>query len=233
MNKNPPDQVIHLPGAKEKLQSLFGMTLHFFETPSELRTWFSRNHVKSDELWVGYYKRSSGKKSLTWDQSVEEALCYGWIDGVRMSVDDESYTIRFTPRRPGSTWSQKNIRTAEKLIRSRRIRPAGLAAFQKRKESRSGIYAYEREKTIFNEDYERRLKENDKAWAFFNSQAPSYQRTVRYWIMDAKQEETRQKRLRELIADSSMGRKVKPFRSNRSRPAAKSHGDQHSGRPRL
>ena len=188
------------------------MKLHFFHTASELGKWFSLNHDRSDELWVGYYKRSTGKETLTWNESVEEALCYGWIDGIRMSVDESSYTIRFTPRRAKSTWSLKNISTAEKLIREGRMRPAGLEAFNQRKEDRSGIYSFEQEQISLSDELEAILKGNSEAWKFFISQAPGYRKTAIHWIMSAKQEKTRTKRLKDLINDSENHIRVKPLR---------------------
>ncbi len=188
------------------------MKLHFFHTASELGKWFSQNHESSDELWVGYYKRSTGKETLTWNESVEEALCYGWIDGIRMSVDESSYTIRFTPRRPKSTWSLKNISTAEKLIREGRMHPSGLEAFNQRKEDRSGIYSFEQEQISLNDEMEAILKGNPEAWKFFISQAPGYRKTAIHWIMSAKQERTRTKRLKDLITDSENHIRVKPLR---------------------
>ncbi len=192
------------------------MIIHFFKSPSDLRSWFEKNHEKSDELWVGYYKRATGKESLTWNESVEEALCFGWIDGIRMSVDEASYTIRFTRRKLKSTWSRKNISTAEKLISVGKMKPSGLAAFQKRKEDNSGIYSFEQEKIALSSEFEHLLKENTNAWTFFSSQAAYYQRTVTYWIMSAKQEKTRLKRLLELIADSENKQKIKPLRRTNS-----------------
>ncbi len=181
----------------------------YFATPAAWRGWLAKNHDKARELWVGFYKRGSGKPSITWPQSVDEALCFGWIDGVRKSIDGTRYKIRFTPRKPISTWSSVNIRRVAELTELGRMRPAGLAAFERRSEKRSEIYAYEQRKEIvLDPAYEKKLRANKKAWAFFTSSAPSYQHVILFWIMGAKQEETRLRRLERLIEDSAAGRKV-------------------------
>jgi len=183
----------------------------YFKSPAEFGKWLAKNHARYEELWVGYYKKGTGKPSLTWAQSVAEALCYGWIDGLRKSVDDDSYMIRFTPRRPGSTWSAVNIRTANLLIREGRMRPAGLVAFQARRADRSETYSYENRLALAPELI-KRLKANKKAWTFFSNQPAGYQRTAGHWVMAAKREETRLRRLDALIADSTAGLKIKPLR---------------------
>ena len=175
----------------------------FFASPSELRAWFEKHHDDTSELLVGFYKRSSGRPSITWPESVEQALCFGWIDGVRRSIDDTSYTIRFTPRKARSNWSAVNIKKANELIESGLMRPAGLEAFKKRTEARSGIYSYEqRHLAKLDEDYEARFRANEKAWAFFQSRPPSYRKAVTWWVVSAKKEETRQRRLAKLIEES-------------------------------
>ena len=188
--------------------------MKFFKTQQDLRNWFEENHDKSDELWVCYYKKSTGKESIDWDQSVEEALCFGWIDGIRKSIDKDSFKIRFTPRRPNSNWSLKNIKTVEMLKEKGLIKPAGLKAFELRKESKSGVYSFEQEQSEFSKKYLSILKSNNDAWTFFSSQPPYYQKAVKHWVMSAKQEKTRLKRLNELIDDSVNGRKIKPMRRN-------------------
>jgi uncharacterized protein YdeI (YjbR/CyaY-like superfamily) len=162
-------------------------------------------------LWVGFYKKGSGKPSITWPESVDEALSFGWIDGIRKSVDDESYTIRFTPRRPRSIWSAVNVKRARELIEAGRMHPAGLKAFEERVQERSGIYSYEERRQELAEGYVRKLKANKKAWEFFRAQPPGYQRTVSHWVMSAKKEETRAKRLATLIEDSANGRRIAPL----------------------
>ncbi len=188
------------------------MDIIYFKSPAEMRKWLSENHLTATEIFAGFFKRSTGKESITWDESVAEALCYGWIDGIRRSIDEESYSIRFTPRKPGSTWSQKNIRTVEELIKSGRMQPAGLAIYQKRKEEKSGLYSFEREKISLTPEFESLFKQNKKAWEFFSSKAPSYRKTAVYWVMSAKQEKTRAKRLQELIMASEQNQKPAPFR---------------------
>jgi len=175
----------------------------FFASPSALRAWFEKHHGDTSELLVGFYKRSSGRPSITWPESVDQALCFGWIDGVRHSIDDTSYTIRFTPRKARSNWSAVNIKKANELIESGLMRPAGLEAFKKRTEARSGIYSYEqRHLAKLDEDYEARFRANEKAWAFFQSRPPSYRKAVTWWVVSAKKEETRQRRLAKLIEES-------------------------------
>jgi len=183
----------------------------FFPTPVDFRRWLARNHKTAAELWVGYYKKGSGKPSMTWPESVEEALCYGWIDGIRKSINSEAYMIRFTPRRKSSNWSAVNIRTVERLIAEKRMKPAGLAAYQAREESKSEVYSFENRKEL-DPACEKKLRANKQAWAFFQSQPPGYRRTAGHWVMSAKREETRLKRLARLIADSAAGERIGPLR---------------------
>ena len=188
------------------------MTLTYFATQQDFRNWLEKNYDKETELLVGFYKVDSGKPGITWPQSVDQALCFGWIDGIRKSVDSESYSIRFTPRKPKSTWSAINIRKVEEMNKLGLMLPAGLAAYEKRNELKSAIYSYENRPEKLTNEYELLFKSHSKAWEFFQSQPPSYQRTAIYWMMSAKQELTRQKRLNEMIADSENGLKVKPLR---------------------
>jgi len=181
----------------------------FFPTQKDLRKWFEKNHKKEKELFVGYYKVSSGKPSVTWSQSVDEALCFGWIDGIRRSVDDESYCIRFTPRNPKSNWSAINIKKVEELSTLGLMRPEGLKAFGFRKEEKSKIYAYEKPEVIFSKSFEKSFKANKKAWSFYQTTSPTYRKVTTRWVMSAKQEETRLKRLDELIRDCTLGKKIK------------------------
>jgi uncharacterized protein YdeI (YjbR/CyaY-like superfamily) len=187
------------------------MAPKFFRSPDELRKWFATNHSTVEELVVGFYKKGSGRPSITWQESVDEALCVGWIDGVRRSVDEDSYTIRFTPRRPGSTWSTVNIKRARALIQDGRMQPAGLSAFENRKENKSGIYSYEQRPAALPEPYASAFKKNKRAWAFFESQPPGYRRTATWWVVSAKKEETRMKRLASLMADAAAGRTIREF----------------------
>jgi uncharacterized protein YdeI (YjbR/CyaY-like superfamily) len=184
----------------------------FFATPAELRAWLEAHHATQPELLVGFYKKGSGKPSITWPESVDEALCYGWIDGVRRSLGDEAYTIRFTPRKKRSVWSNVNIRRAGELIAEGRMRPAGLAAFEARTGERSGVYSFEQkdqEKVVFDEAQARQFQADPKAWEFFQAQAPWYRRTATWWVISAKKEATRAKRLATLIADSAAGRPIR------------------------
>jgi uncharacterized protein YdeI (YjbR/CyaY-like superfamily) len=183
----------------------------FFAFPKEFRTWLRKNHTFETEVFVGYHKRHTGTPSLTWQESVDEALCFGWIDGVRKSLGDDSYMIRFTPRKPKSIWSAINIKRVAELTKQGLMKPAGIAAFKLRDEKRSKVYSYEEKAEALRPGFEKKLKVNKKAWEFFEAQAPWYKRVAGAWIMRAVREETRLKRLAELIADSEAGRKIKPL----------------------
>ena len=175
----------------------------FFATQDEFRSWLEKNHDIVDELLVGFRKVASGKPSMTWSESVDQALSYGWIDGVRRKLNDEAYTIRFTPRRPNSVWSKINIDKVEELKKKGLMEPAGLRAFEKRDDSRSVIYSYENRPKEFAPAYEKDFRKHKKAWEFFISQAPSYRRLAIYRVMSAKQEATRRGRLERLITASA------------------------------
>src|SRR2546429_6584045 len=184
------------------------MTTTFFKSPSDFRQWLAANHAKAKELWVGFHKKDSGKPSITSPESVDEALCFGWIDGVRKRIDAESYMIRFSPRKPSSIWSVVNIRNAEKLISEKRMQPAGLKAYEARKEYPSGIYSYEQRSPELVEPYAAKFKRNKAAWKFFQAQPPSYRKMMNWFVVSAKQEETRLKRLDKLIEASAEGRRL-------------------------
>ena len=175
------------------------MDVTFFQTASGFRTWLETNHGGGAELWVGFYKVGSGKLSLTWPESVDEALCFRWIDGLRKGIDDISFKIRFTARRPRSVWSAINIKRVEELTRLGLMRPAGLHAFDARIENRSGIYAYEQRTADLPPPYAEILQANSQAGAFFHTQPPSYRKTAFWWVVSAKTEATRLKRLHKLI----------------------------------
>jgi len=160
------------------------------------------NHDKTDELIVGFYKKDSGKKSVTYPEALDEALCFGWIDGVRRRVDEDSYSIRFTPRKTKSTWSLVNTRRVNELIKLGRMHKTGLGVFKLRDPKRTGIYSFENAPRKLAPEYEKRFRGNRKAWAFFERQPPGYQRLATYWVMSAKQEETRLRRLNLLISNS-------------------------------
>jgi uncharacterized protein YdeI (YjbR/CyaY-like superfamily) len=185
------------------------MDPRFFKTPTAFRKWLAINHAKSKELWVGFYKKDSGKPSITWPESVDEALCFGWIDGVRKSLDHESYVIRFSPRKPKSIWSAVNIRNVERLIKEKRMQPPGLTAYAARKEYRSGIYSYEQRPAELVEPYARIFKRRKTAWEFFQLQPPSYRKMMNWFIVSAKREETRRQRLDKLIEASAKGERLR------------------------
>jgi uncharacterized protein YdeI (YjbR/CyaY-like superfamily) len=185
------------------------MTIKFFKSPKDFRGWLEKNHSSKQELWVGYHKKNSDELSITWPESVDEALCFGWIDGIRKSVDDFRYTIRFTPRRRGSIWSAVNIKRAKELSAKGLMNPAGIAAFKARKENRSGIYSYEQRSASLDGQYEKRLKQNKVACDFFYAQPPSYRKAIGWWIVSAKQEATRLKRLEKLIRECERGKRLK------------------------
>ena len=194
------------------------MKPRYFATSALWRAWLEANHASSTELLVGFYKKGSGKPSITWPESVDEALCFGWIDGIRRSVDDERYTIRFTPRKTRSTWSAVNIKRVAELTKLGRMQPAGLDAFARRETARSQIYAYEqRGDAALDEAGERAFRANGRAWTFFQAQPPSYRRTAIYWVMTAKKEETRVRRLATLIADSARGSRIGPLAQPKAR----------------
>jgi uncharacterized protein YdeI (YjbR/CyaY-like superfamily) len=177
----------------------------FFKTPANFRNWLQQHADKETELLVGFYKTGSGKPSITWPQSIDEALCFGWIDGVRKSLGPESYTIRFTPRKPTSIWSGINIKKVAELTEKGLMQPAGLAAYAKRKEEKSAIYSFEVEEMVLKPEYEQQLKANKKAWEFFQKQAPWYKKNSVHRIMTAKQEKTQISRLEALIKVSEKG----------------------------
>lgn len=174
----------------------------FFETPLEFRKWLVKNHAAEKELLVGFYKKDSGKPSMTWPESVDQALCFGWIDGVRRSLGAESYTIRFTPRKPDSIWSNVNIKKIAELTDKQLMQPAGIAAFAKRSEAKSGIYSFENGAKKLTPGYEKIFKANKKAWTFFMAQPPGYRKLNIDHVMSAKQEKTQLSRLEKLIAAS-------------------------------
>jgi uncharacterized protein YdeI (YjbR/CyaY-like superfamily) len=181
----------------------------FFPTPADFRAWLEAHHDKLNELLVGFHKKGSGRPSITWPESVQVALCFGWIDGVRKRLDETSYTIRFTPRKPTSTWSSININLVRKLTKQGLMRPAGLKAFAARDEKKSAIYSYEqRNSAQFTREQAKQFRSNKAAWEFFRSQAPWYQRVTTFWVISAKREETKLKRLSELIRHSQNQRRI-------------------------
>jgi uncharacterized protein YdeI (YjbR/CyaY-like superfamily) len=181
----------------------------FFVSPDEFRAWLEEHHATASEVLVGFHKKGTGRASMTWTQSVREALCFGWIDGIRRSLGDGSYTIRFTPRKPRSIWSSLNIRHAEELIRDGRMTPAGLAAYDARQPERTGIYSFEqRHSARLGREQEEQFRAEPKAWEFFQAQPPSYRQAAIHWVVSAKREETRARRLAKLIEDSAADRRL-------------------------
>ena len=184
----------------------------YFRSGEELRDWFDANHEAATELWIGYHRKATGRPSLTWSETVDEALCVGWIDSVRYSVEGGRFVQRLTPRRKGSNWSAVNIAKVGQLIDEGRMKPAGLAAFEARSDERSAIYSYEqRKEAAFEPDQEARFRAHEAAWAWFEARPASYRTTAIYWVVSAKRPETREKRLDTLIEDSAAGRTVKPL----------------------
>lgn len=184
------------------------MKARFFKTQHDFRKWLEKNHLKEKELIVGFYKVDSGKPSMTWPESVDQALCYGWIDSIRRSIDKDSYCIRFTPRKSTSIWSKVNIQKVENLIEQGLMTPEGLELYKQRKEHRSGIYSFESAEKELPENYLNLFTKNKKAWQFFHQQTASYKKTLIHWVISAKQETTRLKRLNTLITESAKGNKL-------------------------
>jgi len=180
----------------------------FFATPAEFRDWLAANHDRVAELWVGFHKKGSGKPSISYPEALDEALCFGWIDGVRKSVDDTSYTVRFTPRKPKSAWSRVNLRRFAELEKLGRPRPAGRKAFAERDAARSDAESVRERSGQLDDVHEAQFRARPAAWDFFSAQPPGYRRMAGWWVMSAKQEETRQRRLAQLIAASEKGERV-------------------------
>lgn len=183
--------------------------LKFFRSAAEARKWFLKNHDKAYEVWAGFYSVKSGKKGAAYKELVDEALCFGWIDGIRKKIDEESYTNRFTPRKKKSNWSNVNVARIKELITEGRMQPPGLKAFEERDENSTGIYSFEQKQHKLAPAYQKKFSANKKAWKYFTSTAPWYQRTTIHWVMSAKQEATRWKRLQTLIEDSANERTIK------------------------
>jgi uncharacterized protein YdeI (YjbR/CyaY-like superfamily) len=186
------------------------MQPQYFAAPGEWRDWLERHYATAPELWVGFYKRGTGRPSLTWPESVDHALCFGWIDGVRRRIDDERYAIRFTPRRKGSTWSRVNLARVKELTRQGLMRPPGRLAHEARAPAKTGLYSYEqRKRAKLPPALEAKLKRNRKAWTYFQARPAWYRQSAVWWIVSAKKEETRARRLATLIADSAAGRFIR------------------------
>lgn len=183
------------------------MKIIYFKSQKELHTWLLKNHNKAGELFIGFYKKATGKKSITYPEALDEALCFGWIDGVRKSLDEERYMIRFTPRKKSSIWSAININRINELVKTGAVHESGLKTFTERDMKRQKIYSYENKVKNLSKEFEARFMRNKKAWENFIKMAPSYKRTVSYWVMNAVKDETKLRRLKELIEVSAKGEK--------------------------
>lgn len=180
----------------------------FFASAAAFRAWLERHHATASELWIGYYKKSSGRGGMVYREALDEALCFGWIDGRVKSIDAARYMQRFTPRKPGSIWSNVNVRHVARLDAAGKMRPAGLAAFAARDEKKTGIYSFEKRPENFPADLERIFRAQPSAWSFWQAQPPGYRRTITHWVISAKRDETRQRRLAGVIAESAANRRV-------------------------
>ncbi len=189
----------------------------FFGRPDQLRDWFDANHDTADELWLGYHKKATGRPTISWSEAVDEALCVGWIDSVRYSLDDERSAQRFTPRRKGSIWSAINVQKVARLTEQGRMRQVGLAAFEARSPEKTAIYSYEREAAALTDDETAAIRANEDAWVDWERRPPSYRKAIIHWISSAKQPATRARRLDALIAASAAGEPVGPMRGPQSR----------------
>ena len=188
------------------------MTPQFFPTPAAFRRWLRTHHRAETELWVGYHKVATGKPSMTWPESVDEALCYGWIDGLRKSIDGGAYMIRFTPRKPTSIWSNVNIKKVHALIAAARMRPVGLRAFEARTDARTGVASFESKALPLSREEISAFRKQAAAWKFWESQPPGYRRTAAHLVTSAKRPETRAKRFAALVADSAAGLRIAQLR---------------------
>lgn len=186
-------------------------SVRFFRSAAMLRRWLAANHAKASELWVGFYRKGSGKGGITYSEALDEALCYGWIDGLRKKLDDERFMQRFSPRKPRSVWSAVNIERVRKLTESGRMAQPGAAIFAARDPARSGIYSFERESAEFPADLKKRFRDVPDAWNFFQSQPPYYRKMATWWVISARKDETRARRLQQLIDDSAHGRRLAPL----------------------
>lgn len=185
----------------------------FFRTQAQFRNWLKANHGSTHELLVGFYRRGAAEEGITYPEALDEALCFGWIDGVRRRYDDTSYTIRFTPRKSGSIWSAVNLKRAKQLTELGRMHPAGQKVFRDRDRKKARMYSYERKNCNLDISFEEEFRAHKKAWDFYQAQPPWYRRTSNWWVMSAKQDSTRRRRLKQLIADSSGGLRIKQLRS--------------------
>lgn len=184
----------------------------YFDSPAAFGAWLAEHHATATEVWVGQWKKHTGRQTMTWAESVDEALCWGWIDSVRYKVDDERSAQRFTPRKPRSVWSNVNVQKVADLTAAGRMQPPGLAAFEARREDRSGIYSFEQPEQELSREQVRVFKRDRKAWAWFEGQPPGYRRQAIHWVVSAKKPETRERRLATLVDDSAQELRVKHLR---------------------
>jgi uncharacterized protein YdeI (YjbR/CyaY-like superfamily) len=184
----------------------------FFESPEAFYAWLEEHHETATEVYVGFYKQATGKRAMSWSEAVDQALCFGWIDSRANAIDEERYMQRFTPRKPGSNWSKINVEKVAKLKEAGKMRPAGLAAFERRRDDRTGVYSFERENAELPPELEARLRANQAASEYWDSKPPWYRRSATHWVLSAKREETRERRLAQLVEDSANGIDVKPLR---------------------
>jgi uncharacterized protein YdeI (YjbR/CyaY-like superfamily) len=187
----------------------------FFETPAAFRQWLRKHHQTAADVWVGYYKKASGHRSISYPESLDEALCFGWIDGIRKSIDGERYMNRFTPRRPGSNWSLVNVRKVKALIAAGRMQPAGLAAYEARDANKTGVYSSENRPLSLTPELEAMFRKQAAAWRFWEAQPPGYRRMMVWFVMSAKRDDTRERRLERLIAECAAGRRIEPMKPSR------------------
>jgi uncharacterized protein YdeI (YjbR/CyaY-like superfamily) len=187
----------------------------FFATPAAFRRWLEKHHASAGELWVGFHKKATGKPSITWPESVDQALCFGWIDGLRKSIDADRYMIRFTPRRTTSIWSAVNTKRAQELIDLGLMQAAGAQAFAGRDAEKTNRYSFERDHVELDAAMQKEFRAHREAWLFFQSQPPSYRKMMTWWVQSAKRETTRARRLAKLIADSAAGQRIDPMRPGR------------------
>jgi uncharacterized protein YdeI (YjbR/CyaY-like superfamily) len=188
----------------------------FFDTPAEFRAWLETNHETADSQWVGFHKKASGRGGLTWNEAVLEALCFGWIDGQGAPIDEHSRAIRFSKRRSGSIWSTVNMRHMDNLLAAGKVSPAGIRAYEARRPDRIGVYSHDSGKADFPADLEARFRADGPAWDFWNRQPPSYRRQMTWWVISAKRDETRERRLTALISESAAGQRLNPFASSKA-----------------
>ena len=193
------------------------MDVRYFRSAAEFRAWLKRHHATDREVYVGFYKKASGRKGITSSEALDEALCFGWIDGVRHGVDEERYTNRFSPRTPNSYWSNVNIARAKALIEAGRMQPAGLASFERRDEKRTRTYSFEQANPALSRAEAATFRKNHAAWSFWQAQPPGYRKTATWWVVSAKRDETRERRLATLIEHSASGERLPQVTPPRSR----------------